>query len=94
MKYVWDPVKDKINQAKHGKSLALGQHVFDDPKHLLRHDDRFNYAEHRYQVIGRTKEGILFVVFAERDEDTIRLISVRDAEPSEKRFYWADWDRR
>jgi uncharacterized DUF497 family protein len=32
--FVWDEVKNKANQRKHGISFELAQLIFDDPHHL------------------------------------------------------------
>jgi uncharacterized DUF497 family protein len=46
MNYVFDPVKDVINRAKHGVSLALAEILFAGP-HATATDDRFDYGEVR-----------------------------------------------
>ncbi len=44
MRYVFDPVKDKVNQLKHGVSLPLAEVLFAGP-HVSMTDDRFDYGE-------------------------------------------------
>ena len=43
MRYVYDPAKDRANQAKHTVSLALAEVLFAGP-HVSVTDDRLNMA--------------------------------------------------
>lgn len=92
MKIVWDPVKNHINQRKHRLSFEVAQHVFDDPLHLSRHD-RVENGERRWQTLGMVGEVTLLLVahtFTEAEgkgEETIRIISARKADRSERRIY-------
>jgi uncharacterized DUF497 family protein len=65
MLFEWDEEKDKINKQKHEMPLKAGIPVFDDLNAIEFEDDRFNYGEERFIVIGvdnRTK--VLYVVSA------------------------------
>lgn len=46
---------------------------------LVRLDAREDYGEDRYVGVGFLKEHVVVVVFAERDDDTVRIISLRKA---------------
>jgi len=61
--------------------------VFFDDRRIIRFDDRHEYEENRYQVIGISHERVLFVVYTERNENTIRIISARKANKNERLTY-------
>jgi uncharacterized DUF497 family protein len=88
----WDDEKDRRNREKHGFGLEKGKEVLDDPHHVLRIDDRFAYGEYRFVAIGMTGDGVLVAVFVERTSDVTRIISVRRAEPAERRRYITSQD--
>ena len=88
MIFEWDDDKDSSNLERHDLGLSDGISVFDDPNRLELYDDRVNYGEDRFITIGMNESArVLTVVFTEREEDTIRLISVRKATKSEQRQY-------
>ena len=87
MDFEWDEVKNAINRVKHSIDFADACKVFFDPMALTREDTRAAYGEARYQIIGMASFGVLFVVYTERAEDTIRIISARKAEKHERRAY-------
>ena len=49
-------------------------------------DDRENYGEDRFTIIGVARGRLLFVAYTMRGE-IIRIISARGAEPHEQREY-------
>jgi uncharacterized protein len=82
----FDPRKNAINIRKHGVSLAEGDGVLHDPLALTIEDDSAR-GEQRFVSIGMNTFGRLMVaVYTYEGEDT-RLISVRHAEPKERRAY-------
>jgi len=83
MQYVWDLAKDVLNQRKHGLSLADGISALEDPRRDSWIDDRFDYGEDRIATLGVSEVHVLYVVSTQWDEETIRIISVRKAEPDE-----------
>lgn len=86
MSPTFDPEKNAANIAKHGVSLAEGDGVLHDPLALTIQDDS-SQLEVRWVTIGMNSFGSLrVVVWADRDDD-VRLISVRKAEPKERRSY-------
>lgn len=88
MLFEWDDEKDRINQQKHEMPLRAGIPVFDDMNAIEFEDDRYDYGEERYVLIGfdnRTK--LLYVVYTMRGEGVTRLISVRKATKSERKLY-------
>lgn len=89
MSHEWDPKKAKTNEEKHGVSFEEALEVFEDPRLLTRYDkDHSTLGEDRWQVLGRSRaQRILFVVYVEREGDTLRLISARRATVRETALY-------
>src|ERR1017187_2842090 len=94
MRFEWDSEKDRINQRKRGgiafESAAL---VFDDP-HVIFCKDRIVDGEQRWHAIGAAEGAVLLVVHAYRvesdngEEETIRIVSAREANQRERRVYF------
>ena len=86
METKFDPKKNAINLRRHQVSLAEGDGVLNDPLALTIEDDAAE-GEQRFISIGMNTFGrLMVVVYTHRGED-IRLISVRHAEPKERRAY-------
>jgi len=81
----FDPVKDAINQAKHGLSLADAA-GFELATAVVEIDERFDYGEVRYRAFGRVDGQARCMVFT-RSSDAIRIISYRCAHEKEIRRY-------
>ena len=64
----------------------MARDVFKDPFAVEWLDDREDYGEDRYVIIGMVKNHLLFVAYTLRGE-AIRIISARGAEPHERRQY-------
>lgn len=86
MNFEWDEDKNAINRAKHGIDFRDAVHVFYDDMSIVR-EDSGDYGEQRLQIIGMAKFGVLFVVYTERRDDVIRIISARKATKAERRVY-------
>ena len=91
MKIVWDEnKKNRINRKKHRVSFETAQLVFEDPLHVSRLD-RIEGGEQRWQTIGLINGLILMLIaHTARKEDgreTIRLISARKANQTERSIY-------
>lgn len=88
MYFEWDNEKNNSNIQKHGISFEEASVIFERPV-LDEIDNRFYYGETRERSIGELSNGIcLFVVYTERDEDTIRIISARRADSIETERYY------
>lgn len=89
-RFVYDAEKGRINKQKHGISFETAAYVFLDNLRLDFRDDRHSTVdETRWITIGLVKD-VLTVVYCERSEDGkdyLRLISARQATPSERRLY-------
>ena len=85
MEIEWGPKKAKANVRKHGVSFADAVMVLSDDLAITIEDPR--HAEQRFVTIGSDAlRRILVVVYAYRG-DRIRLISARDATPTERARY-------
>ena len=88
LKFEWDRAKAEANLFAHGVSFDLAKTVFDDPFAIERLDDREDYGEERFVMIGMTAGNILlFVAYTEREE-RIRIISARRATQYEQDDYF------
>ena len=83
----WDPRKAAANVAKHGVTFEVARRVFGDPFAVIDSDEREDYGEERLTIIGMVGNRLLFVVFTEEADGTIRLISARKPTSQEKRRY-------
>lgn len=86
MTFEWDADKNRANMRKHGFSLAEAEGMFRRP-FLVRPDVREEYGEMRWIGIGMIQDRVAFVAFAERPNDTIRIISLRKANHEEREEY-------
>jgi hypothetical protein len=84
--FEWDDAKAAENEAKHGVSFALARSVFKDPFAIERRDDRQDYGEERFILIGMVQGVVLTVVYTLREERA-RLISARRATRLEQDDY-------
>ena len=82
----FDPKKDAVNLKRHGVSLSEGDGVLNDPLALTVEDDSVE-GEHRFVTIGMNLLGSLMVVVHTPRLDGARIISVRKADPKERRNY-------
>ncbi len=71
--FEWDPVKDRVNQAKHGVSFYEAQYAFADPDRVIAEDLSHSHSEQRYYCFGKAGDGILTVRFTYR-AGLIRII--------------------
>ncbi len=89
MRFEWDADKAQHNRRKHQVSFEVAARVFLDPNRIETYDDRDNYGEDRWKTVGLVETQWLAVVYTLRgdQEETIRIISARRADESEKRAY-------
>lgn len=62
----WDPVKDRINIAKHRVSFEQAQRAFFDPRRVIAEDLGHSGAERRYFCFGVVEDGVMTVRFTWR----------------------------
>ena len=82
----FDPKKDAANIRKHGVSLSEGDGVLNDPLALTVEDNTAE-GEQRFVTVGTNAFGSLMVVVHTPRDDGARTISVRKADPKERRNY-------
>lgn len=82
----FDPKKDAANVKKHGVSLSEGDGVLNDPL-ALTVEDELAEGEQRFVTIGMNAFGSLMVVVYSYRGSGSRIISVRKADPKERRNY-------
>ena len=61
--FEWDSQKAASNFAKHGVTFEMAREVFKDAFAIENYDDRKNYDEPRYTIIGMVEGHLLFVAF-------------------------------
>ena len=88
LEFEWDDAKAEANWRNHGVSFELAKTVFNDPFAIERVDDREDYGEERFVIIGMAEGHVLlFVAYTERDQ-RIRLISARRVTQYEQEDYF------
>jgi uncharacterized protein len=80
--FEWDDEKAAVNLRKHGVDFEEAKTVFEDPLALTIADDPHSHDEVGFSLLAR----VLLVVHTERTE-RIRIISARQATPSERSQY-------
>ncbi len=88
MRFDWDPAKEEENRIKHGISFGEATALFTSGADYLEiPDEKHSEDEDRLIAIGPIHRGVVMVVFTERLEQTIRIISARRATKTEIRLY-------
>lgn len=87
-RFEWDDAKALANERKHGVSFEEAKTVFGDALALHMYDGEHSWEEDRFIIIGISeRERHLYVVYVERSEVTLRLISARRATLRERNDY-------
>lgn len=87
MRFEWDPHKDEANQRKHGLSFDEATELFvGDNDFLEIYDAEHSDQEDRFLAIGSIRSDVVVVVYTERENDVIRIVSVRKATATEIRL--------
>ena len=85
--FEWNDGNRDKNLVKHGVSSGECEEVFLDSYKVVRKDSKHSSTEKRHVVIGKINQGrILFVSFTVR-RDRIRVISARDVNKKERKYY-------
>lgn len=85
--FEWDPAKAKANEEKHGVSFFEACEVFDDDYSSSVRDPDHSEDEDRYLIFGLSRSGKYLVVSYTERGNRIRVISVREMTPRERRAY-------
>jgi uncharacterized protein len=89
IEFAWTASKAAANKRKHHVAFSEAQTVFYDEEALLLDDPDHSVDEDRFILLGLSASlRVLLVVHSYRDEDaTIRIISARKANASERSMY-------
>ena len=86
VRFRWNEDKAKLNAEKHGVSFEQAAQIFFDP--FLRYFDASRDGEQRDGAVGSDFNfRVLFVVHLVVEDEYIRIISARKAEPNERKRY-------
>ena len=78
----------ELNQEKHGLSFEEAKELFASGADVLEiYDEEHSDEEERFIAIGPIGIGIVVVIYTERTEDVIRIISARKATKKETKLY-------
>ena len=86
MKFEWDEGKRRQNRRVHKIDFEDVPSMFAKPM-LTRLDEREDYDEERWIGLGLLHNFVAVVVYVERPDDMIRIISARKATGHERRQY-------
>lgn len=88
MRFEWDAAKNAANRKKHGVSFEEAQELFTSGADYLElFDEAHSADEDRFIAIGPIRKGVVLVAYTERNEDTVRIISVRRATAMEAKLF-------
>ncbi len=79
--------KATTNLTKHRVSFVNACDVFNDPFAIDVEERSMDYGEARRRIVGLGHGRVLTIIYTERGENTIRLISARKATLTERREY-------
>jgi len=87
MNFEWNPQKAEINYKKHHVSFEEASTVFGDVLSIAYPDVDHSEQEDRYLIIGVSNKNRVLVISHTERENTIRIISARQATKREQTFY-------
>jgi uncharacterized protein len=87
VRFEWDDQRALANVKKHGVTFGEATEVFYDPNALEDYDTLHSGDEARFFIIGLSSRRLLYVIYAERVQDVIRIISARKADQAERQVY-------
>lgn len=88
MALAWDEEKQKANVAAHGYSFEGVEAIFDGPVASW-DDDLEAYGEQRINLVGWLHGRVMYPTYTD-DGETLRVISLREAEKHEIRKYYEE----
>lgn len=90
MIFDWDDKKAETNKKKHGVGFAEAATAFSDPNAIEFLDEKNSDKEDRWILVGvSSKSQVLLVVFVEREEKVVRIVSARKAVKDEINQYFS-----
>ena len=88
MRFEWDPDKERANREKHGISFQEASELLESVDDFLEiYDESHADEEERFIGIGPIRNRVVVVVYTERADDVIRIISARRATKNEVRLF-------
>lgn len=88
MRFEWDPEKAARNQRTHDVSFEEACELFTTEAPVLEvYDVENSVTEDRFKSIGPIRRGIVLVVWTERSDDLVRIISAWWATKTEEELY-------
>lgn len=88
MRFEWDPDKATRNEEVHGVGFEEAKELFESSGEVLEiYDVEHSETEDRFKSIGPIRRGLILVVWTERSEDLIRIVSAWWATKVEQRLY-------
>ena len=88
MPFEWDDAKDEANRERHGLSFEDVVELFTSGVDFLDiYDDSHSGEEDRFIAIGPIHAGVVVVVYTERQDDVVRIISARSATKKEIQLF-------
>ena len=94
MRFQWDDAKDLLNREKHGISFEEARRLFESGVDYLEiFDSEHSDFEDRFIAIGPIEQGLVVIVYTEREEDIIRIIGARWANTREQSLYRSYMDQ-
>ena len=93
MQFDWDPEKDKANVQKHGLSFKEASELLEgDADYLEIYDEEHSDEEDRFIAVGPIERGLVVVVYTEREDEVLRIVSARMATKNERQRF-EDYER-
>ena len=88
MKFSWNEAKNRANRKNHGVSFEEAAKLFTSGTEYLEiFDEAHSDLEDRFIAIGPIRRGVVLVVWTERDEGILRIVSARWATRTEERLF-------
>ena len=88
MRFEWDPDKAARNAAEHGVTFEEAKAVFESNLPVLEiYDVEHSDDEDRFKTIGPVPRGLVLVIWTERAEDVVRIVSAWWATKAEREMY-------
>lgn len=84
--FEWDAAESDACLVRRGFDFAYALQAFGDPDRMVTADERWNYGEDRYRLLGVVEQRVFCLVFTLRGT-TIRIISARKANRREVTDY-------
>ncbi len=80
-------INNDSNPASHKVSFDEAKTVFDVPLYLDFYDPDHSLDEHRFLIVGESRQGRLLIVSYTERGDATRLISAREVTSAERKAY-------